>query len=86
MAKEFVETVKLFLQEDEALVCIIGAIFKPFKIQRGHEARSPFAPYLFNHSWQNSQHHGEDGRKYKGSKGHKTHGWGQATNIHLVCT
>jgi len=34
MAKEFVETVKLFLQEDEVLVCIIGAIFKPFKIQR----------------------------------------------------
>lgn len=29
------ETVKLFLQEDEALVCIIGAIFKPFKNQRG---------------------------------------------------
>ncbi len=85
MAKEFVETVKLFLQEDEALVCIIGAIFKPFKIQRGMKqgAHSPLTALII--VGKNSRHHGEDGRKYKRSKRHKTPRWGQATNIHLVC-
>ncbi len=42
------ETVKLFLQEDEVLVCIIGAIFKPFKIQRCMKqgAHSPFTSLI----------------------------------------